>query len=119
MKKNRVYLISIAAAACLIFVSVWAIGYSYLSGRLNNDIRELFIEESTSYLSSDEDFKNQYGLLISLESQDKMPIENKGSALTEDYMDFRCVTDRGEFQIRVYHTWSDGWSYRFEELGAD
>jgi len=31
-------------------------------------------------------------------------------------MDFICVTEKGKYQIRVYHTWQDAWVYKYQEI---
>ena len=116
MKKIHVWILVIVVLIILLVVSIWAIAYSYFSNRIDNSTRQSFIDETTLFLSADEEFINKYGALISLESKDELPIKNESSEQTEYYMDFTCVTENGTFDIRVYHTFQDTWTYRFEEI---
>lgn len=119
MKKTRVWILAVVIAVILIIVSIWVVGYRYLSNRIDNSTRQSFIDESELFLLSDDDFKNEYGTLISMESEDQMPVKNDAVDLTEYYMDFICTTSKGEFNIRVYHTWNDGWSFKYEDLQSN
>ena len=113
--KKRILILVIAVLIILLVISIWAIAYPYFSNRIDNSTRQGFIDETISFLSTDEEFINKYGLLISIESKDKLPIKNELSEQTEYYMDFSCVTENGTFDIRAYHTFQDKWTYRFEE----
>ena len=115
MKKTHILILVIAVSIILLVISIWAIAYPYFSNRIDNSTRQSFIDETISFLSTDEEFINKYGLLISIESKDKLPIKNELSEQTEYYMNFSCVTENGTFDIRVYHTFQDKWTYRFEE----
>ena len=119
MKKSHILLLSAIIFAVVITVAAWTIGYSYLSNRLDNSTRQSFIDESERFLTSDNNFKSDYGALISLETGDKMPIKNNSSELTEYYMDFICKTNKGKFKIRVYHIWNDEWLFKYEDLQSD
>ena len=119
MKKAHILILVVAVSVILLVISIWAIAYSYFSSRIDNSTRQSFVDETISFLSTDEEFINQYGLLISIESKDKSPIKNESSEQTEYYMDFSCVTENGACDIRVYHTFGDKWTYRFEENNHD
>ena len=117
MGKKRVWIIvAIISAVVIACWAVFAIGYPYASRMVNNATRQGFIEECKKYLLSDDDFIDNYGTLISLESENKMPLEDKKAELQTHYMDFVCVTDRGEYDIRVYQIWDDGWYCSYEEI---
>ena len=116
MKKAHIWIIIIVIAVILVVISIWAIVYPYFLNRVENSTRQSFIDETVSYLSTEENFVNRYGLLISAESECELPIKNEASKLTEYYMDFICTTEKGQFVIRVYHTWTESWTYRFEEI---
>ena len=119
MKKTHILILVIVVSVILLVISIWAIAYPYFSNRIDNSTRQSFIDETISFLSTDEEFINKYGLLVSIESNDKLPIKNESSEQTEYYMDFNCVTENGAFDIRVYHTFQDTWIYRFEETNID
>lgn len=118
MKKKYV-IVSIIVVGVLIWFFIWMIAYTYLLKRTDNSIRQGFINETITYLSTDETFTSRYGALISVESADSIPIENKTSELSQYYMDFTCITQNGQFYIRVYHTWDDMWIYSFEEINIE
>ena len=118
MKKTHILILIVLVVVILLVFSIWAIAYPYFLDRIDNSTRQSFINETTSYLSTNEEFINKYGLLVSLESKDKLPIKNETSKLTEYYMDFTCVTENGHYNIRVYHTWSNTWTYSFEEISV-
>lgn len=113
-KKNIFILISVIAIA--LFVLAWTIGYSLLSDRVDDATRNGFVNEAQAFLANDDTFLTNYGEIISMTSEDDMPHKNQEAEQTEYYMDFKCTTNRGEFLIRVYHVWNDGWSFRYDEL---
>lgn len=119
MKKTHILILVIIVLIVLLAISIWAVAYPYFSNRIDNSTRQSFIDETILFLSTDEEFINKYGLLVSIESKDKLPIKNELSKQTEYYMDFNCVTENGTFDIRVYHTFQDMWAYRFEEINID
>ena len=119
MKKTHILILVIVISIILLVISIWAIAYPYFSSRIDNSTRQSFIDETISFLSTDEEFINKYGLLISIESKDKLPIKNELSEQTEYYMYFSCVAENGAFDIRVYHTFQDKWTYRFEETSTN
>ena len=119
MKKQHILILIIILTIIFAVISIWAIAYQYFSNRVDNSTRQSFIDETMSYLSTNEEFTNKYGSLVSIESKDNLPIRNTNVELTEYYMDFTCVTENGNFYVRVYHTWRDSWTYRFEEIDID
>lgn len=119
MRKPHILVLIIVIVIFLVVISIWAVAYPYFSKRIDNATRQSFVDETILYLSTEEEFVNKYGSLISAESEDKLPIKNKASELKEYYMDFICITDKGQFCIRVYHTWSENWTYKFEEINVD
>ncbi len=100
----------------IIGISVWVVFYPYLSKRMNNSTRQVFVDQTISYLSSDQTFINKYGTLVVAASPDYQPIKNESFEQTQYYMDFICITERGQCTIRVYHTWVEHWTYEFEEI---
>ena len=119
MKKTHIAILIISVAIVLLVVSIWAIAYPYFLTRIDASTRQSFVDEARSYLSTNEEFINKYGFLISIESKDELPIKNEIAEQTEYYMDFTCVTEKGHFGIRVYHTWCDTWVYSFEEIDVN
>ena len=114
MKKRTILIIIIAGI--VLYAAVWGVAYSYATQKMNNIEREGFIEEAVEYLNSNEEFLSQFGVLIQAKSDDKMPIKNKESANTQYYMDLICTTEKGQFNIRAYNTYTDGWSWSFEQI---
>ena len=118
MKKRQIVLIVMGAV--VLFYLLWFITFSLIIGITYNGRKRAFSEGARAYLSTNEEFISQYGHLISANTDDRKPKENKNSELDEYYMDFVCVTDRGQYFIRVVHVWNDGWwTYRFEYIGAN
>lgn len=116
MKKRHIVILIIIFLIILVVISIWAIAYPYFSNRIDNSTRQSFIDQTMSYLSTNQEFVHKYGPLVSINSNDKSPIKNTDSELTQYYMDFTCVTESGSFCIRVYHTWIDTWTYSFKEM---
>ena len=119
MGKKQILISIIIVAIILLAILIWAIAYPYFSSRIDDSTRQSFINETMSYLSTNEDFVSKYGSLISIDSSDKLPIKNENSEQTQYYMDFTCVTENGHFYIRVYHTWDSTWSYSFDEINGN
>lgn len=103
----------------VIWFAMWGFGYWYLSNQVNTASTRGFIEGATDFLSADDGFIDQYGQLTAIEAQDEAPISNESAVSTEYYMDFCCTTNTGEYTIRVYQTWNEEWTFRFEELPVD
>ena len=110
--KKKTKLIILIIVGVVAFYAVCTTGYLLLSARIDNIDKRSFTSRAEEYLSSNEDFVEQYGNLKSLESDDKRPIDTDNE--NELYMDFYCVTDKTEFSIRVYRLWTeDGFVYSY------
>ena len=77
MKKTYILILIIIAVIILVVISIWTILYPYFSNRIDNSTRQSFIDETVSYLSTNEEFINKYGSFISIESKDNLPIKNE------------------------------------------
>ena len=64
MKKTHILILVIVISIILLVISIWAIAYPYFSSRIDNSTRQSFIDEKISFLSTDEEFINKYGLII-------------------------------------------------------
>ena len=64
MKKTHILILVIAVSIILLVISIWAIAYPYFSNRIDNSTRQSFIDETISFLSTDEEFINKYGLIV-------------------------------------------------------
>ena len=115
-KKHILILVMIIV---ILLVIGWIIGYTYLTKRIDHSARSGFIKESEEWLTSDMDFAKQYGTIVSLEPESDMPVKNKQAERSEYYMDFQCTTDQETVHIRIYHTWNDGWFFRYEILASE
>ena len=110
-----------AIIVMVIWFAMWGFGYWYLSNQVNTASTRGFIEDSTVFLNSDDDFADRYGQLSNNVPISKAPTANADAASREYYMDFRCTTGKGEYNIRVYNTWDEAnstWLFRYEELPA-
>lgn len=118
MRKKDIWLIVTVVVVVFVLIpwAIYAIAYPYASRMVDKATRQGFIEECKEYLSSNDDFADSYGTIVSLEPENDMPIKDKESELDVYYMDFVCITDRGEYYIRVNHIWNDGWSFSYEEI---
>lgn len=113
MKKVYIFIL---LAVFIIAVAVWGVLYSLLSSRIDNATRQGFINDCETFLLTDDNFISNYGNLISLTSNDDMPTEIEKGEHKQYYMNFVCTTDRGEFDIRVYLTFENEWTYSYEDL---
>lgn len=105
--KKRVIVLIIA-----IFYTVCISGYVLLSKRMDDINRRGYIQEAQEYLATNEKFTQEYGNIISFEAiEDEGPTRSDSDEKKEYYMDFKCVTENAELEIRVYHVWNDGWSF--------
>lgn len=114
MKKQYIVILGVIILIIFMVISIWTIAYPYFLKKTDNSTRQSFIDETMLYLSTDEEFISKYGPPVSINSNDKLPIKNTDSKLTQYYMDFTCVTENDSFSIRVYHTWIDTWTYSYE-----
>ena len=74
-----------------------------------------YIESCQEYLNSETDFLQTYGKIISFQTNDTYPptkVELQNGK--EYYMDFQCETEKAVFEIRVFHIFTDEWSYRYD-----
>ena len=105
-KKKIIIIVSIAIAFYVIVGSA----YLYLLHLEDEGLKALFTEDAMAYLNSNDDFTSEYGEVISLTCDDKIPIE------TDDghYMTFHCVTTEQELIVSVYSVYDNGMSYYYE-----
>lgn len=104
--------ITIIIVIAIVYIFVCGMGYWYFSRRMDDIDRRGFSEEALEYLSSNEQFLQEYGEIIYFESDDERPIPSEDNE-DEYYMDFKCHTENAEMLIRVYHVWNDGWSFYY------
>ena len=103
----------------VIWFAIWGFGYWYLGQQVNTASTRGFIQDATDYLSKDNGFADEYGQLTKMDPVSEAPVNNEDAATREYYMDFTCVTDKGEFTIRVYQYWDEAgeqWLRRYEAL---
>ena len=111
-----------AIIVMVIWFALWGLGYRYLAKIANEANTQGYIQRANSYLSQDESFLEKYGQLKeAITPISQVPTHSEDESVDESYMDFTCITDKGEWTIRVYHTWNetDGEVLRYEELPAN
>ena len=112
MKKR----ILIIVAVIVIAIITWCILFTLLSRRVDNATRQGFINDCEAFLLSDETFIENYGTLVSINSDDEMPTQISNGEYNKYYMNFTCTTQKGEFNIRVHLAYDNGWVFSYEEL---
>ena len=107
-----------AIVVMVIWFAMWGFGYWYLANQVNTASTRGFAETASEFLTKQESFLDQYGQPSSIKPISEAPVKNDTAATTEYYMDFRCITNKGEYSIRVYQTWgeNESWVLRYEEL---
>ena len=111
MKRKRIIIVIISI---ILFYTICISGYIYMSKRMDNVERRGFILDAQEYLTTNEEFTQKYGKIVSFEAiDDEGPTPSEKQDETEYYMDFRCVTEKEELLIRIYHVWNDGWSFYY------
>lgn len=103
----------------VIWFALWGFGYWYLGQQVNTASTRGFIQDATTYLSKDDSFADEYGQLTDMKTLSEAPIQNEDAATREYYMDFTCITSKGEFTIRVFQYWDEAgetWLQRYAQL---
>ncbi|MBQ7318636.1 MAG: hypothetical protein IJW97_00450 [Clostridia bacterium] len=106
-KKKIIIIVSIVIA----FYAIFGGAYLYLLHLEDEGLKALFTEDAMTYLNSNDDFTSEYGEVISLTSEDKIPIEADDGV---HYMTFHCVTTQQELIVRVYSVYDEGRIYYYE-----
>ena len=108
-----------AIVIMLVWFCLWGFGYRYLNQQVSTASTRGFVQSATSYLSNDNTFADEYGLLTDMKTVSSAPVNNGNEDTMEYYMDFTCITAKGEYSIRIFQTWDDAaekWVLRYEEL---
>ena len=112
-----------AIIVMVIWFALWGFMFWYLSQQVDTAGTGRFVQNAMKYISENSEFADTYGKLESMGTEDTEPIANEGAEAMEYYMDFTCVTAKGEVKIRVYQTVPedrDGdWQPRYEVLPTE
>ena len=106
-KKKIIIIVACVVAFYLIVGSV----YAYVLHLEDERIKSLFTEDAMNYLNDNNDFTSEYGEVISLTGEEKIPVETDQGTY---YMTFHCVTTERELTVCVYSVYDNGWSYYYE-----
>ncbi len=104
----------IAIAILVIGLVLYVLMSVYISYVEKNVVKNNTYQQ---YLSENYQFVKKYGHVEDLIYITDVPIKTSEERFYECYYDFRCVTDKGEYDIRLYIARIDGdWHYAYKEI---
>ncbi len=91
------------------FIILSSVNYAILSDIVYTKETNGVVERCRDHLESDGDFINKYGNILSLETDDRVPLDTvkHEDGVEEHYLDLDCETQKAEFQVRVYIRYHD------------
>jgi len=111
-----------AIIVMVVWFAIWGIALNYLRKQTNMASNRGFIQDAVNYISTSEEFTQEYGKLTEVTPEGEAPIQNESAATKEYYMDFTCITESGTQRVRVFQYWNtekEGWYLRYEALPAE